>query len=210
MTHVLKTGAAVVALLVAAGCSRTVSPYESGGPAPLAPAPAGNVAASQLPPPPPPPPPQSSTINAVPQDQTMADAGAATGTENAGSDMTGTGGAGAGNGGSGQTKGGGTQVASLGGSSQPLSRTAVSGFYKLSAQGGSCQIGLAYTKWAGGYRAASRGCPGQIADVTAWDVSGNQIVLKDSGGATIASLSSVGGSKYSGQTSGGQSITIYR
>ncbi|MCB8840679.1 AprI/Inh family metalloprotease inhibitor [Aurantimonas sp. VKM B-3413] len=210
MTRVTMTGAALVALLAAAGCSRSVSPFESSGPAPLTPAPTGQVAANQLPPPPPPPPPPSTTTNDLAQNQTGTDgtmptdqADAGTGNTNGSNSGTGTNGSN-----SSQSSGGGTQVASL--DSKPLSRASVSGFYKLSTTGGNCQIGLAYTKWAGGYRAASRGCPGKIADVTAWDVSGSQVVLKDSGGATVANLSSAGGSKYTGRTAGGQEVTIYR
>ena len=219
MTRVTMTGAALVALLAAAGCSRSVSPFESSsGPAPLTPAPTGQVAVNQLPPPPPPPPPPSTNTNDLAQNQTGTDgtmptdqSGAGTGETNG--SMSGSGTDTASNNtasGSSQSSGGGTQVASVSNSGKPLTRAGVSGFYQLQTTGGSCQIGFAFTKWKSGYRAASRGCPGKIADVTVWDVSGSSVVLKDDVGGTIANLSSAGGSKYTGRTSGGQEITIYR
>jgi hypothetical protein len=95
-------------------------------------------------------------------------------------------------------------------SAAPVSRDGLVGAWKVSSGGGNCQIFMALTKWTGGYRAASRGCPGQVADVSAWDVSGSQVVLKDSSGSTVANLSSSGGTRYDGTTSGGQAISLYR
>ncbi|WP_187289053.1 protease inhibitor Inh/omp19 family protein [Fulvimarina pelagi] len=91
-----------------------------------------------------------------------------------------------------------------------LSRNKVLGAYKVTTAGGNCQIILSLTKWSGGYRAASRGCPGAVADVSAWDVSGSNVVLRNSGGSQVASLSSTGDSRYDGQTQGGQAISLYR
>ena len=95
-------------------------------------------------------------------------------------------------------------------SAAPVSRDGLVGAWKVSSGGGNCQIFMALTKWTGGYRAASRGCPGQVADVSAWDVSGSQVVLKDSSGTTVANLSNSGGTRYDGTTSGGQAISLYR
>lgn len=187
MTRWMKTGVALAALLVAAGCSRsmptmaTSGPSMQSAPSPLTPAPAGQVASNQLPPPPPPPPPSASDMN-----------GSGTDTASAGQDAS-----------------GGTQVASLG-SGQPLTRGEVLGAYRVTTTGGNCQIILSLTQWTGGYRAASRGCPGTVADVSAWDVSGSQVVLKDSGGTTVANLNSAGGARYEGTTTSGQQISLYR
>jgi hypothetical protein len=188
MTRWMKTGVALAALLVAAGCSRSMPTMSSGGqsvssaPSPLTPAPTGQVASNQLPPPPPPPPPSTPGMS----DTTGTDTGAAA-----------------------QDGSGGTQVASLG-SGQPLTRGEVLGAYRVTTTGGNCQIILSLTQWTGGYRAASRGCPGTVADVSAWDVSGSQVVLKDSGGTTVANLNSAGGSRYEGTTTSGQQISLYR
>ena len=198
-----KTSLAVVAVFLAAGCSRSMPSLggygsANAGPSPLAPAPAGQVAARQLPPPPPPPPPGGTQSN-----ETMTDQAANTPTSSP----------------DGTPAGGDTQVASLenkpstppsSGGGGSISRNSVLGAYKVTTTGGNCQIILSLTKWTGGYRAASRGCPGAVADVSAWDVSGSQVLLKDSGGSQVASLSKSGGSRYDGQTKGGQAISLYR
>ncbi|MEN3794464.1 protease inhibitor Inh/omp19 family protein [Fulvimarina sp. MAC3] len=191
----LKAGAALAVMLTAAGCSPTVPTFNSNnsGPAPLMAAPTPQVSQNQLPPPPPPPPP--------PQGQDMA------------GDMNNQ-----------NANGDNTEVAALdpnAGSSTPasssssgggaaLSRNKVLGAYKVTTAGGNCQIILSLTKWSGGYRAASRGCPGTVADVSAWDVSGSNVVLRNSSGSQVASLSSSGESRYDGQTQGGQAISLYR
>ncbi|ORE94928.1 protease inhibitor Inh/omp19 family protein [Aurantimonas sp. 22II-16-19i] len=191
MKQQFRIGVAAAALLLVAGCSRSVSPYaDNSGPPPLAPVPTGQVAANQLPPPPPPPPPGDSMNNAaLNSDAELTDG-------NSQGDLP------SGNG------SGNTQVASV---NQPaLSRNSVLGAYKVTTDGGNCQIILSLTKWSGGYRAASRGCPGKVADVSAWDVSGSQVILKDSAGSNVANLNSSGNARYQGQTTGGQSITLYR
>lgn len=189
MTNWTRTGAVLVTLLLAAGCSRSMPTFGSSGPAPLTPAPRQQVAARQLPPPPPPPAPSEQGTDLAALDGASSD----------GFDENGAGGS------SGDA---GTQVASVG--SEPISRNSVLGAYKVTTTGGNCQIILSLTKWTGGYRAASRGCPGAVADVSAWDVSGNQVVLKDSGGSNVASLNSSGGSRFEGRTKSGQQISLYR
>ena len=157
MNQSLKTAAVLTAVLMAAGCSRSVPTFGSSGPAPLAPVPAGRVASNQLPPPPPPPPPAPSSSG----DQ-MASGSSDMNGGNGGDNVNGGGNA-----------GGNTQVASLGNASSggggasgssgggTLSRNSVLGAYKVTTTGGNCQIILSLTKWTGGYRAASRGCPGR-------------------------------------------------
>ncbi|MBO0904474.1 protease inhibitor Inh/omp19 family protein [Jiella sonneratiae] len=191
MKHPVRFAAVSLALLAAAGCSRSMSPYSDNSPPPLTPVPSGQVASNQLPPPPPPPPPSNDTVTSPDQVATDLETtpGTATGDQPA-------------------TEPKNTQVASV---SQPaLSRNSVLGAYKVTTDGGNCQIILSLTKWSGGYRAASRGCPGKVADVSAWDVSGGQVLLKDSGGSNVANLSSAGKARYEGRTTGGQAITLYR
>ena len=100
------------------------------------------------------------------------------------------------------------QVASA--NAPELTREALIGRWSAGTGGTTCDVFLSLTKWTGGYRAASRGCPGAVADVSAWDVSGNQVVLKDSGGSNVANLNSSGGSRYEGRTKSGQQISLYR
>ncbi|MEC5325704.1 protease inhibitor Inh/omp19 family protein [Aurantimonas sp. A3-2-R12] len=189
MTNWTRTGAVLVTLLLAAGCSRSMPSFESSGPAPLTPAPRQRVAVRKLPPPPPPAPAASQNSSF----ESETDVTANETDQNASSDNSAS-----------QE----TQVASV--SSGPISRNSVLGAYKVTTTGGNCQIILSLTKWTGGYRAASRGCPGAVADVSAWDVSGNQVVLKDSGGSNVANLNSSGGSRYEGRTKSGQQISLYR
>ncbi len=184
MKQFLRSGAAMAVLAALAACQSASPAADYGRPAPLTAAPSGVVQSSQLPPPPPPPPPVEQA--AIPPASPVTASSAAPATPGAASAPA--------------------QTASA----EPLKREGLVGAWKVSAGGGSCQIFMALTKWTGGYRAASRGCPGQVADVTAWDVSGNSVVLKDSGGSTVANLSSSGGTRYDGSTSGGQQISLYR
>jgi len=148
---------------------------------PLRAAPTGQVYSNQLPPPPPPP---VAPVAAAPVTPPV-DAAAADGQTPAAAPV---------------------QTASA----APVTREGLVGAWRVTSGGGNCQIFMALTQWTGGYRAASRGCPGQVADVSAWDVSGNQVVLKDSGGSTVATLSNTGGTRYEGSTSGGQQVSLYR
>ncbi|WP_427025118.1 protease inhibitor Inh/omp19 family protein [Aureimonas ureilytica] len=189
MTHWTKTGAALAALLTVAGCN-SVSPGLGGpslggngsGVAPLRAAPTGQVYANQLPPPPPPPAAAPAAAQTPPPAGETPPANGATPPTQP------------------------TRTAST----APVTREGLVGAWRVSSGGGNCQIFMALTQWTGGYRAASRGCPGQVADVSAWDVSGSQVVLKDSSGSTVATLSNTGGTRYEGTTSGGQSVSLYR
>ncbi len=102
----------------------------------------------------------------------------------------------------------GTQVASASGPA--VSEDALVGAWKVTTAGSSCQMFMAKTKWSGGFRAASRGCPGDAAAVSAWTVNGNQVVLKDSNGNQVATLFSSGGTRFDGTTTGGQPISLSR
>lgn len=101
-----------------------------------------------------------------------------------------------------------TQVASA--ASPAVSEDALVGAWKVATAGSSCQMFMAKTKWSGGYRAASRGCPGDAASVSAWSVNGSQVVLKDSSGNQVATLFSSGGTRFDGTTKGGQPISLSR
>ncbi|MGL4405732.1 MAG: AprI/Inh family metalloprotease inhibitor [Notoacmeibacter sp.] len=100
------------------------------------------------------------------------------------------------------------QVASAAGPA--VSEDALVGAWKVTTGGSSCQMFMAKTKWSGGFRAASRGCPGDAASVSAWTVSGSQVVLKDSTGNQVATLYSSGGTRFDGTTKGGQPISLSR
>ena len=100
-----------------------------------------------------------------------------------------------------------TQVAA---NSGPVTREALIGRWSASAGGGRCDIFLSLTKWTGGYRAASRGCAGSAAAISAWNVQGNQVILSDSSGNRVASLYQSGAERYDGSTSTGAPISFSR
>lgn len=105
----------------------------------------------------------------------------------------------------------GTQVASAAPANAPaVNRDSLVGAWKVTTAGSSCQMFMALTQWSGGFRAASRGCPGDAASVSAWDVSGSQVVLKDSTGNVVARLYSSGATRYDGTTNGGAPISLSR
>ena len=103
----------------------------------------------------------------------------------------------------------GTQVASAA-TGPAVSEDALVGAWKVTTAGSSCQMFMAKTKWSGGFRAASRGCPGDAASVSAWTVNGSQVVLKDSNGNQVATLFSSGGTRIDGTTKSGQPISLSR
>ena len=100
-----------------------------------------------------------------------------------------------------------TQLAS---NAQPVTREALIGRWSASAGGGRCDIFLSLTKWTGGFRAASRGCAGPAAAISAWNVQGNQVILSDSSGNQVATLYQSGNERYDGSTSAGAPISLSR
>ncbi len=169
--------------LALTGCQRLNYGSRSEGPsqpAPLSPAPVGGVQQSQLPPP------------------------GASGNGNDASQFPAAPGAGA-------DAGGGKKMASLGNANAPeIKPESMIGRWTVSTSGSGCDLFLSMTKWTGGYRAATRNCSGTAANVSAWDVKGNQLVLSDNVGNQIASLQQAGNQNYRGATASGQAITLGR
>ncbi len=93
---------------------------------------------------------------------------------------------------------------------EPVTREALVGAWKVTTAGSSCQMFMALTKWTGGFRAASRGCPGDAASVAAWDVQGQQVLLSDSDGNRVATLFPTGAGQFNGQTTTGAAISLTR
>lgn len=91
-----------------------------------------------------------------------------------------------------------------------LTREALIGRWSAGTGGTTCDVFLSLTKWTGGYRAASRGCVGDAAAITAWNVQGKQVILSDSGGNQVARLYQSANERYDGSTSAGQSISLSR
>jgi len=96
-------------------------------------------------------------------------------------------------------------------SGEPVTREAVSGAWIVQSDNPQCRMILAFTKWAGGYRAATKRCnSAELASVSAWDVKGAQLVLMDGAGNTIARLYHSGGERYDGTTNSGQAVSFTR
>lgn len=106
---------------------------------------------------------------------------------------------------------GNTQVASLPPANAPdLTAGSVAGVWNASMGGQSCKIATPQTKFGQGYRAGPLRCPGELAKLSSWAVSGKQLTLYDAAGGTVARLYSSGQSRFDGQTSGGQNLSLSR
>ncbi|MGB3503104.1 MAG: AprI/Inh family metalloprotease inhibitor [Mesorhizobium sp.] len=181
-TSMARNGALVALLaLVAAGCSTSRFDTIDSRPAPLTPAPSGQVTSNQLPPPTATGPTDPSAFPPAPGTQPGTDVAAAT-----------------------------PGIQTPPPNAPAVTKEAMVGAWKVSAGGSGCQMMLSLTKMSSDFRAASLRCPGDAASVAAWNVAGSQVVLKDNGGNTVARLYASGPTRYDGQTSGGQPISFSR
>ncbi|MEK1886022.1 MAG: protease inhibitor Inh/omp19 family protein [Phyllobacterium sp.] len=106
---------------------------------------------------------------------------------------------------------GNTQVAAVPPENAPdLTAGSVAGVWNASMGGQSCKIATPQTKFGQGYRAGPLRCPGELANLSSWAVSGKQLTLYDAAGGTVAKLYSSGQSSFDGQTSGGQALRLSR
>jgi hypothetical protein len=96
-------------------------------------------------------------------------------------------------------------------SAAPVTREGMAGTWTVATDNPECRIILAFTKWSGGYRAATRRCnTPALGSVTAWDVKDNKVVLVDASGNQVASLASTGAESYDGSTSDGKPVRFSR
>lgn len=94
---------------------------------------------------------------------------------------------------------------------QQIGRTDLLGGWKVSSAGDNCMAFMTLTTWSGGYRANTRGCASPaLSGIAAWDLNGNQVVLKDGSGLIVAQLYSSASGQFNGQTSAGSPISLYR
>lgn len=94
---------------------------------------------------------------------------------------------------------------------EPVTRESVSGAWIVASDNPECRMILAFTKWSGGYRAATKRCnSGELTSISAWDVKGQQVVLMDSSGNTLARLYQTANERYDGTTNSGQPISFTR
>ena len=70
---------------------------------------------------------------------------------------------------------------------QDVGRTDLLGGWKLASAGDNCMAFMTLTTWSGGYRANTRGCASPVlSGISAWDLQGKQVVLKDGSGLIVA------------------------
>lgn len=92
-----------------------------------------------------------------------------------------------------------------------VGRSDMLGGWKLASGGDNCMAFMTLTTWTGGYRANTRGCATPaLSGISAWDLSGKQVVLKDGNGAPVAQLYATSAQQFSGQTSAGSAVSLSR
>lgn len=92
-----------------------------------------------------------------------------------------------------------------------IGRNDVLGGWSVTSGADNCKLFMTLTKWTGGYRANSRGCASpQMQTISAWDLEDKQILLKDASGTTVAELYATGAETFSGRTTSGAPIQVYR
>ena len=96
-------------------------------------------------------------------------------------------------------------------SATEIGRTDLLGGWTIASTGDSCQLFMTLTTWSGGYRATTRGCKSAtLKSVSAWDLNGKQVILKNGDGSNVARLYGSAAEKFNGQTTTGSPISIYR
>ncbi len=174
----------IIGCLALAGCNRSLGSIAPGQPERLPSAPVEPVQSGELPPP-------SDGLSDPSADPNMSNNGQMTAPSATGS----------------QTQ----QQLEILASGEPVTRESVSGAWVVASDNPECRIILAFTKWSGGYRAATKRCNStDVASVSAWDVQGQQVVLMDGSGATVARLYQSGSERYDGTTSSGEAISFSR
>lgn len=92
-----------------------------------------------------------------------------------------------------------------------IGRSDLLGGWSLASGADNCKLFMTLTTWSGGYRANSRGCGSpDLQKISAWDLAGRQVILKDDKGATVAQLYASGGEQFNGRTASGQPISVFR
>ena len=104
----------------------------------------------------------------------------------------------------------GTQVASAPPNAPDVTAGSVAGVWNASISGQSCRVATPQTKFGQGYRAGPLRCPAPLDGVKSWNVEGSQLALYDQNGSVLARLYSSGGSRFDGQTTTGQPVSLSR
>lgn len=92
-----------------------------------------------------------------------------------------------------------------------VSESDLVGGWALTSGGETCQLFMTLTRWEGGNRASTRGCGNEtLAAVSAWELSGKTITLKDGEGATVATVLATAPQTFNGRSAEGLAVTVAR
>jgi len=91
-----------------------------------------------------------------------------------------------------------------------INKNSLLGSWNVNSGGSSCQMFLTLTKYGNSSRGGTRGCSNELANMRAWELAGNQVVVYDEGGNTIARLYSSGAERLDGQTTSGAPVSLSR
>ncbi|MBO0346462.1 protease inhibitor Inh/omp19 family protein [Roseibium limicola] len=105
-----------------------------------------------------------------------------------------------------------TQVAAIEPTgAKDVSRSDMAGGWKLVSSNDSCMAFMALTSWSGGYRANTRGCNSvELSSISAWNISGKQVILKNADGQAVATLYAASDVQFNGQTATGAPVSLNR
>jgi hypothetical protein len=82
--------------------------------------------------------------------------------------------------------------------------------WNATVAGQGCRVATPQTKFGAGYRAGPLRCPAPLDGVKSWNVEGSQLALYDQNGGVLARLYSSGASRFDGQTTSGQPVSLSR
>ena len=93
----------------------------------------------------------------------------------------------------------------------PPRREDVLGQWTIADASSSCQLNVSLTGWSGDYRASTRNCASDdLKKISAWNIEGNNVVLKDQGGAQVALLSRSSERRFDGLLVSGGAVALMR
>lgn len=103
------------------------------------------------------------------------------------------------------------QVSSVATTVAPPQKEDVLGQWRIADSFSTCQLNVSLTGWSGGYRASTRNCTSeQLQKIGAWNIEGNNVVLKDQSGQQIAVLARTGERRFDGALSAGGGVAMLR
>ena len=93
----------------------------------------------------------------------------------------------------------------------PPAKEDVLGQWTIADASSSCQLNVSLTGWNGGYRASTRNCTSEeLKRVGAWNIEGNNVVLKDQGGKQVAVLARSNDRRFDGALAIGGPVAMLR